>query len=402
MKRFTALISALALCLCMTACSNGNGNNTTSAAGGTVALKVWGSQDDQQVLQMMIDSFKAENPDVKYDITLGVVGEKDTQARLLEDAAAAADVFSFPDDQITDLVNAGALYEITRNKDKIESENISGAVDAATVNGALYAYPMTADNGYFMYYDKSVVSDEQAKTLDGVLEACKKENKKFFMDISNGWYVSSFFLAAGCTVGVDNNGNQTCDFDNADGIKAGEAVKALCAHPSFVTGDDAVFTGGMGDTIAAGVSGAWTAEAVMKKLGNNYAAAKLPTATIDGKQVQLKSFAGYKLVGINSSTKQPLEAMKLAEWLTNEENQLLRFEKREAGPSNTKAAQHSEVQANVALTALAAQNEFGVSQRGIKSTFWSPLEAFGTTMENKDYSKSVSELLKSMVRDITT
>ena len=104
---------------------------------------------------------------------------------------------------------------------------------------------------------------------------------------------------------------------------------------------------------------------------------------------------------LNSATKQPIEAMKLAEWLTNEDNQLLRFKERDAGPSNTNAANSAEVQANIALTALAMQNEFGVSQRGIKSTYWSPLEAFGTAMENKDYSKSVPELLKSMVKDIS-
>ncbi len=399
MRKLLALILSLTLMLAFTACSGGNGD--TASAGGVVSLKVWGSQEDQQLLNRMIESFKAANKDVKYDISLGVVSEADTQARLLEDVSAAADVFAFPDDQITDLVNAGALYEITRNRSKIESDNLSGAVDAATVNGALYAYPMTADNGYFMYYDSSVVSEEQAKTLDGILAACKSKNKKFFMDISNGWYISSFFLAAGGSVGVDANGKQTCDFDKDSCISAGETIKALCSDPAHVTGDDAVFTGGIGDTIAAGVSGAWNADAVKERLGDNYAATKLPTATIGGEQVQLRSFAGYKLVGVNSSTKQPLEAMNLAEWLTNEENQLLRFEMREAGPSNTNAAQSSEVQANVALTALAAQNEFGVSQRGIKSTFWSPLEAFGTAMENKDYSKSVSDLLASMVRDIT-
>ena len=93
--------------------------------------------------------------------------------------------------------------------------------------------------------------------------------------------------------------------------------------------------------------------------------------------------------------------MKLAEWLTNEDNQLLRFEERELGPANAEAAQSDKVKNNIALAALAKQNEFGVSQRGIKSTFWSPVEAFGTAMETKDYSKSVQALLDSMVADIT-
>ncbi len=399
MKKLIALLMAVAMCFCFCSCGSNKNNSDT---GEKVSLKVWGAQDDQKVLKTMIDSFKKANPDVNYDITLGVVGEDDAQARLLEDAAAAADVFSFPDDQIYDLVKAGALYEITRNKDEITSRNIDSSVAAATIDGALYAYPATADNGYFMYYDKSVISTEQAQTLEGVLAACQEQGKKFFMDISNGWYAASFFLGAGCKIELADDGKQICDFNNESGIAAGEAIKNLCAHSAFVTGDDAVFTGGIGGNIAAGVSGAWTADAVKQKLGENYAAVKLPTVEIGGKVTQLKSFAGYKLVGVNSSTKHPVEAMKLAEWITNEENQLLRFKERAAGPSNKKAAENEEVKKNIALNALAEQNKFGVSQRGILNTFWGPVEAFGTAMETKDYKLSIKQQLDSMVKDITS
>ena len=400
MKKLIAVLTAVILCISFAAC--GRSNDNTSDSGETVSLRVWGAQDDQKVLQTMIDSFKKANPDKTYNITLGVVGENDAQKRLLEDAAAAADVFSFPDDQIYDLVNAGALYEITRNKEQISSRNTEASVAAATIDDALYAYPATADNGYFMYYDKSVVSAEQAKTLEGVLAACQEQGKKFFMDVSNGWYAASFFLAAGCKVELGSDGKQICDFNNESGLAAGETIKNMCAHAAFVTGDDAVFTGGIGGNIAAGVSGAWTADAVKQKLGDNYAAAKLPTAKIGGKDTQLKSFAGYKLIGVNSSTKEPVEAMKLAEWITNEDNQLLRFKERAAGPSNKKAAENEEVKKNIALNALAEQNKYGVSQRGILNTFWSPVEAFGTAMENKDYSQSIKQQLDSMVKDITS
>ena len=399
LKRIVSLALCVVSLFAFAACTRGNSGSNDATA---VSLKVWGAQEDQELLKKMVDEFKKANKNTNYNITFGVVGEKDTQAKFLEDPAAAADVFSFPDDQLLDLVNAGALYEITLNKDQIKSDNLAGAYDAACIDDSLYGYPMTADNGYFLYYDKSVVSSDQAKTLDGILEACNKAGKRFYMDVSNGWYAASFFLSAGCEVGLDKNGKQTCNFNNANGVKAGECIKALCANKAFITGDDALLTGSMGDNIAAGVSGTWNAEAIEEKLGDNYAATKLPTATIGSEQVQLKSYAGYKLLGVNSGTKHPKEAMQLAQWLTNEENQLLRYKERLMGPSNIKAAESSEVKKNVALSALAEQNEFGVSQRGILSTFWSPVEAFGTTMENKDYSKSIQALLDSMVKDITT
>ncbi len=366
-----------------------------------VTLKVWGAQEDQKLLGELVESFKAAHPDKEYTIDLGVVGEPDAKTKYLEDPVAAADVFAFANDQLYDLVNAGGLYEVTRNKDAIISANIASAVESATKDDKLYAYPMTADNGYFLYYDKSVVSEEDAKSLDGILAAANKAGKKMFMDVSNGWYVASFFLGAGCTLGMDDAEKQTCDFNSATGVNVGEAIKAFTADAAFLTGDDAVLTGGFGDNIVAGISGTWTADAIKEKLGDNFAATKLPTFTVDGKQVQMGSFGGYKLVGVNSQTKSPVDAMELAEWLTNEESQALRFEQRAMGPSNIKVTESDAVKANLPLAALALQSQFATSQKEVLGSYWTPAEAFGTAMESKDYSKTIQEQLDAMVEQIT-
>ena len=397
-KQCVALLMTMTMMLTLGACSRDEGDGDTSA----VSLKVWGAQEDQAMLQTMVENFKKDHSEQNYNITFGVVGEKDTQTKIMEDPEAAADIFAFPDDQLNDLIKAGVLYEITLDTEKIRTENSEGSVSAASVGNKLYAYPMTADNGYFLYYDKSVFNEEDVKTMDGLLAAAAKRNKKVLMDISNGWYIASFFLGAGCKLGLDENGKQTCDFNNENGVAAGEAINAICAHSAFVTGEDAILTGGIGNTIAAGISGTWTADAIKEKLGENYAATKLPTFTLAGKQVQMKSFAGYKLMGINSNTKRPKEAMKLAQYLTNEANQLLRFEKRAMGPSNKMAAQNEKVKQNVALAALASQNEYGISQANVLSSTWQPLEAFGTAMEGKDYKKTTKEYLDAMVTQITS
>ncbi|MHC1786600.1 MAG: extracellular solute-binding protein [Christensenellales bacterium] len=391
MKKLLSL--ALALCLALSLA-------LPAMASETIKLKVWGSQDDQVMLGEMVEAFKAANPGKTFEIEFGVVGEPDAKTRYLEDPAAAADVFAFANDQVKDLVKAGALYEVTRNKEAIVAANAPGAVASATIADVLYAYPMTADNGYFLYYDKSVINDEQVKTLDGILAAAQAAGKKMFMDVSNGWYIASFFLAKG-SLGIDANGVQTCDFNNEAGVAAGEAIKALTAHEAFLTGDDAILTGGFGTTIAAGVSGTWNAAAIQEKLGANYAATKLPTFTAGTEQVQMSSFAGYKLMGVNSLTQHPVEAMDLAEWLTNEANQLKRFEMRAMGPSNIKAAGNEAVLANPALAALALQANFATSQNDVLGTYWGPAEAFGTTMEAKNYDKDVKTLLDEMVTAIT-
>ncbi|MGN1344891.1 MAG: extracellular solute-binding protein [Traorella sp.] len=399
MKKFLKLFISAAMMLTLAACGGGKKGPDK------VTLKVWASQEDQTVTQEMINAFieeqKKDYPETEFDITLAVVSEADARQKVLEDPAAAANVFTFANDQLSDLVKAGALAEVTRNKDDIVSRNGEGAIEAATKNGSLYAYPMTADNGYFLYYNSAVITDPS--TLDGILKAANDAGKKVFMDVSNGWYIASFFLGNGGKLGIDEDGYQTCDFNNANGLAAAEAIKAFTADPAFITGDDAVLNAGFQDgTIVAGVSGVWNADTMKANLGDNYAATKLPTFTVGGEQVQMSSFGGYKLVGVNSQTDSDMMvfAMDLADWLTNESNQVKRFEARGYGPSNIKAAASDAVQANVALAALSLQSQYAVSQNDVLGSYWSPAEALGTTLEAKDYSTPLQDLLDTMVSQI--
>ena len=367
-----------------------------------VRLKVWAPQEEQELLKQMCEAFASAHPEDNYTFEYGVVGEGDARTTYSEDPAAAADVFMFANDHLRELAVNLSLYEVTRNKAEIMARNVQSSVEAATFNGALYGYPMTADNGYFLYYDKGVVSEEAAGSLETLLAAADAAGKKVHMDVANGWYIASFFLGAGCTLGINADGSQSCDFNNADGLVAAEAIKAFTAHPAFSPGDDNVLKGGMGSSICAGVTGTWNAAAIQEALGDNYAATKLPTYTVDGRVVQMGSFGGFKLVGVNSLTQFPEQAMDLADWLTNEENQKTRFEVREYGPSNKNVAESEAVKSNIALAALALQSQFAVPQNDVLGNYWTPAGAFGAALEAKDYSKSLQDMLDTMVGQITS
>lgn len=155
----------------------------------------------------------------------------------------------------------------------------------------------------------------------------------------------------------------------------------------------------MGDVICAGISGTWVAAALKERLGDNYAAAKLPTFTVDGEQVQMGSFLGCKIIGVNTQTQYPVEAMDLAEYLTSEAAQIRRYEVRGYGPSNLNAAASEAVSADVALSALAAQSEFGVSQH-VLGAFWTPAEAFGAELEAHSEA-DLQTLLDQFVSQVT-
>ena len=424
-KKFLALAMATSLVAgCLAGCGSDKKDNTTAAdsasssggadqaavdnliaaTDGTVSLTVWASEEDQDFTQGLIDSFVKQYPDVTFDIQLGACSEADAKDTVLTDIEAAADVFTFADDQMNELVNAGALQEVVSTYTyDVKSESLSGAVEAASMNGKLYAYPMTADNGYFLYYDKSVFSDSDVETLDKMLEVAEAAGKQVAMEVSGAWYNYSFFKGAGYDVTLNDDGvTNSCTW-NADGATdVAQAIIDIGKSSAFVNAGDAdIVTGITEGKIAAAVSGTWNADTIKGAWGDNYAATKLPTYTVAGKQVQMVSFSGYKLIGVNSHSKNIGWSMILAEYLTNEENQVARFNARSLGPANAKAAASSDVQSNPAIAALAKQADYAVPQR-VGGNYWEPANTLGLTLisGNPD-GTDLQTLLDNAVEGIT-
>lgn len=378
--------------------------NLIAATTDTVTLKVWASEEDQDLTTKLLDEFKAAYPDVTFDITLGAESESTAKDTILTDVEAAADVFAFADDQISELVKAGALQEVVANYTyDVATENVSGAVEAATIDGKLYAYPMTADNGYFMFYDSSVFSESDVQSLEKMVEVAQAADKKIAMDISNGWYIYAFFQGAGLDLKLNDDGlTNTCTWNAAGGTDVAQAIIDLTASNVLVDmGDEDMATQIAEGNIVACVNGTWRAETAAEAWGDNYAATKLPTFNAGGKDCQMSSYSGYKLIGVNPHSANIGWAMLLAEYLTNEAAQTARFEARGLGPANVSAAATPAVQANPAIAALAAQAAYATPQR-VGGNFWSPAETLGQILAsgNPD-GTDLQELLDTTVEGIT-
>ena len=378
--------------------------NLIAATTDTVKLTVWASEEDQTLTTQLLEDFKAAYPDVTFDITLGSESESTAKDTILTDVEAAADVFAFADDQINELVQAGALQPVAATYTyDVAGANAAGAVEAATVNGTLYAYPMTADNGYFMFYDASVFSEDDVKSLEKMIEVADAAGKKIAMDISNGWYIYAFFQGAGLELKLNDDGlTNTCTWNAAGGTDVAQAILDLTASNVLVDMSDEDMANQIAEgNVAACVNGTWRAETAAEAWGDNYAATKLPTFKAGGKDCQMSSYSGYKLVGVNPHSANVGWAMLLAEFLTNESAQTARFEARGLGPSNLNAAGSDAVQANPAIAALAEQASYATPQR-VGGNFWSPAETLGQILAsgNPD-GTDLQELLDTTVEGIT-
>ena len=419
MKKAIALTLAGAMALSLAACGgsasvaasestaqSGAAESTATGAIEDVTLTMWGAEEDQDLLRQISDKFIEENKDkVNLTINIGVQSESECKDTVLNDPEAAADVYAFADDQLNQLVAAGALQEIPAemNLEDVKTRNSPASVDAATIDGKLYAYPLTADNGYFMFYDSSFYTEEDVQSLDTMLEKAAAAGKKVSMDLANGWYLYSFYAGAGLELGLNEDGvTNFCNWNEAPGADVTQAIIDIAKNPGFVSLKDESFTGELkSGNLVAGVNGTWRANDAAEVWGDNYAACKLPTYTLNGEQVQMASFSGFKLIGVNRHSKNVGWAMLLADYVTNEENETLRFEMRGQGPSNLKALENA---ASPALSAVVAQSEFASLQR-VGNNFWTPAESLGSILakgnaEGKDTQALVDEAVAGITAPV--
>lgn len=366
-------------------------NNTTadnSAAGGETMdfgsgeIKIWVPDAVTGVTETLCNSFFEAHPEMNgYTVKIEPMGEGDAAGNVITDVEAAPDLYAFAQDQMARLVTAGALTTINGDYATfVQESNDAGAAAAAKVGSEVYAFPLTSDNGYFMYYDKSVITDPSS--LDQIIADCEAAGKNFYFD-TGSWYQTAFFFATGCELSfeTDEKGNFTSiknTYASENGLKALKAIRAMSESKCYMDGSS------VGDAVnwAAIVDGTWDSSAAKDVLGDNYACAPLPKFTVDGETFQLGGFGGFKLMGVKPQPEagKLVVCLELAKYLSDTDAQLTRFNEVGWGPSNLKAQQDPAVQADEALSALGEQLQYTIPQGQYPNDYWSEADALGETI----------------------
>ena len=213
MKKIVALILAMAMCLSLLAACGG-GNDTPAGTkpstgdtkpaekplAGTYDIKVWVAEEIKPLTETQIANFnKTNDQGITFNATVEAVGEGDAATSMTTDIEAGADLFCFAQDQTARLIQAGALQKLgTAAADFVTTNNDKGTIAAVTSGENVYAYPLTSDNGYFMYYDKSVIKESDIESLEALIAACEASGRNFSFELENSWYIVSYFFGAGC------------------------------------------------------------------------------------------------------------------------------------------------------------------------------------------------------------
>ena len=414
LKKIAALLLAVLMVFALVAC-DGSTNETTkkpeggntpattqgnqggSELAGTYEIKVWCAEKMVDLTTNQIKAFNEKNTDgIVIKATVQNVSEGEAATQMITDVDAGGDLYCFADDQFARLVQAGALSKLgTQASEFVTTNNDAGAVKAATINGEIYAYPMTADNTYFMYYDKTVITDPTS--MDKIIADCEAADKQLCFDVGNGWYLASYFFGAGCSSdwSTDKDGHWVVNdtFNSDEGLIAMKGMNKLMSSPKFDSKSNAAeFDNGA----AVVVSGTWDSSTAKSILGDKMGVAALPKYTVDGKDYELGSFMGYKLVGVKPQSDAVKAAVlhKLAQFLTDKDAQIERFNTANWGPSNLEAMKSDAVQNDPVLAAVAAQAQRAVVQH-VPDGWWNLAAALSAKAKETGDEAALKEALKT-------
>ena len=374
MKKLLALCLAVLMTLSLAACSGNSGGEDKPAEEKTaVTVTVWGPQEDQSEdngkwLQTMCEKFAAAHPEWEITFNYGVCSEGDAKTNVTTDPAAAADVYMYANDQIPDLLKAGALAELGGSVvETIKKNNSETTVNTVTYNGSVYGVPYMP-NTWFMYYDKSVFTEDDVKSLDAMLE-----KGKVAFPLSNSWYIASFYVANGCTLFGPDGGDAASglDFSGDKAVAVTDYLVDLVANPNFVDGDVST-----GTDINAFFSGNWDYQKALDAFGDNIGVCAAPAYSLG----QLKAFAGTKAVGVNPQTalyaEHPEIAVALAAYLGGTEAQQAHFDLREQLPTDNNVNVGNNAVAKAIVDTMSYASIVQPLQADM-GNYWGPAESMG-------------------------
>lgn len=424
MKKVLALILALAMVLSLAACGGKSEAPKTEAPKADapktdapaevqeITLKVWCPQNqvDTGIMAEQQAAFEAEHPEYKITWVTEVVGEDKCQESVLKDVGDAADVFMYASDQVNSLVEAGAIARLGGATEAMVKENTApSVVDTVTIDGALYGIPFT-HNTFFMFYDKSILNEEDITSLDKIMAKETADNVyNFYFESAGGWKLGAFYYGAGLNVFGPSGSDLAAgvDWNNATGVAVTNYLIDLINNPKCAYDGEISVSELVGDhRLGAWFDGAWNYDLYKEALGDDLGLAVIPTFNVEGTEYQLKGFYGSKAIGVNAKSQNMAAAVQFAAFLGNEENQTLRYEKSAQIPANIHAGESEAVKADPLATVIVNEaNNASVAQPSsstFSAKYWTYANTIPTEIRSGDITHdNVQEKLDTFVKAMT-
>lgn len=391
----------------LAACGN-NGDDEQGGSGSSNSIVVSTASAESDWYKEVLKDFNKKRvaegkAEVKFEM---VVHEENVVQTEVADWTKGPDVYSFVGDQMSTLYKKQALATVPPEYQAAIKQE-TGEADTktfATYVNKMVGYPNSADNGYFLYYDKQALTENDVKTWDGIM-AKATEERKLGYDMGDAWFTMGalFTFGADYEVKFTKQGNISsveATFDTAKGLKAAKFITDVYKHYHVDKNLVLTVAGAPNEQngMIACVGGSHLLAGFRKSMGDRLGCAKLPTVTIDGETKTIGSFLGYKLFGVNNAKKDADKialSHEVARYLTSKEVQLKKFQDKGAMPANKELQELPEVIKDDHVVAIKNQVAAGAAhaQTTVPGKCWDAPKTFTTELSQKiENDKGVAEI----------
>jgi arabinogalactan oligomer / maltooligosaccharide transport system substrate-binding protein len=404
MKSMMKVASVVALALfALVGCKTGSASATSSAAASSapassaktssvaassvdnsglkVKLTIAGPATQADFIKGQVQSFLTDNGYTGVTFEMMNMGEDKADSQIT-DWTTGPDIYAYASDKTLNLLKQGALAKVpTAYATAYKTGMTAGAIEAGTINEKMVAYPYAGDNGYFLFYNKDIVSDEQAKTVEGIEAACAAAGVKFGYPLETAFYSGAAFMTYGSryNVTINDEGTDisaiTADFNTQKGYDAAKAVQTIVRNANVDPKTTKAPTKANG--YGAIIDGSWNNTAHNTAVGaDKLGVAVMPTITLTGHDAtHMASFLGYKLYGVNPQVSSKDTARlaldhAIANYLVSAKTQEARFDTFSIAPTDKTVAALSKVTSNKFIKAISDQSAYAVAQTVVPGSVW--------------------------------
>lgn len=393
----------------------GTAATTLASCGEKEIISVWVGNESAEFYQKVCNEFLAANPDFNFDIEVKGVDTGTAGGSVVEDPASCADIYTIAHDNIDKVAKKNGARPILDESllAQIDADNpdaFKGVIKSSTgKDQPTYTFGVPyISQALFLYYNKDKVTEEEAKTFEGLEAAATRagSNTRALTVLGTDGFNYSFNLLArkasnnSTTLKLyENISVQGCYAQGDDEVASlrwaqrfFKGQKDVSCHGGLFNGDTPWATLLQTERCLSLVGGAWNYNAASSALGSKLAITKLPTYTLTaadvegltdgiveaGTVMQAGTFADCKVFCINGATKDSkyVPAQQLVKYLSSKEIQNRSFKEAGNVPAYSGADAFIETikdEIEPTLYQMASSqikmNEFGIAQPFVKSSY---------------------------------
>ena len=235
MKKLLALLLVTVMALgLLTGC--GGENSAENDVKDDGVIRVWVGEESAEFYQKVCDEYVAAHPEFGYKITVNGMDTGSIAGTITNDPTAAADIFTVAHDNIGKLASTQCAKPVTDQAliDQVLADNPESFQNViySTLNDQNYLYGVPyISQALFLYYNKALVTEEEAQSFEGLREAAKRADTKAITVTGDDGFNMSFALLARK---VSDHSTTVQIYEGAESVSGGSKGVSNCQ------GDDTV------------------------------------------------------------------------------------------------------------------------------------------------------------------